>query len=460
MKMTAAIIRNLLLLGSVSVLAAGCGGGSSNNSGNNNNGGKTSPITIQPMFGTISSQYNIALTATTTSGNATQIVWSATEGTFSPPTGATTTYVPDPAITTYNNKVTVTASLNGKSASIPIMVNFAPSSTFSTSGGMAIDSNGNLYLSDQCSIRKVDLPGNVTTIAGSGGSCTDADGNGTQAGFLNTAGIAIDNNGNLYVTESSGTIRKLTPSGSTWTVSTIAGKSNVNGYTDGDGAQAQFNAPRGIAIDKSGNLYVADAGNSVIRKLTPSGSSWTVSTIAGSSGVQGSADGPGNQATFKFTANSSGGYMTIDNSGNLYITDDGGTIRKLTQSGSAWTVSTLAGAVFDGLSFGITADSKGNLYVGDLVGIHKATLSGSTWKVNDITLPNMPASEMWNHTPTGLVMDGNGNLFAFENVSLSTGRTSWVIAITPPNNMMALIAGSAYGYYYYGSQDGTAEPRQ
>ena len=108
--------------------------------------------------------------------------------------------------------------------------------------------------------------------------------------------MALDTNGNVFVTDTENqTIRKITPSSSV--VSTLAGLPGTPGSTDGAGSAALFNYPFGIALDGGGNLYVADASNFTIRKITPAGG---VSTLAGGAGASGSANGTGGAARFNY----------------------------------------------------------------------------------------------------------------------------------------------------------------
>ena len=164
-------------------------------------------------------------------------------------------------------------------------------------------------------IRKIDISGNVTTIAGSIQGY--ADGQGTAALFYNPCGITIDSSGNLYVADSENhKIRKIDTSRN---VTTIAGSSR--GYADGQGTAALFYNPYGITIDSSGNLYVTEGANHTIRKID---TSRNVTTIAGSS--RGYADGPGTAALFSIPSG-----ITIDSSGNLYVADSqNNRIRKIT----------------------------------------------------------------------------------------------------------------------------------
>lgn len=130
--------------------------------------------------------------------------------------------------------------------------------------GIEIDATGNLFISDLLNnkIRKVSSTGQVSTIAGSTQGL--ADGQGVNAKFYGLRSSTIDAAGNLYVVESrNNKVRKISPTG---LVTTVAGSSS--GFTDGNGASAQFNGPHGITIDSQGNLYVVDTGNHKIRKIT------------------------------------------------------------------------------------------------------------------------------------------------------------------------------------------------
>ncbi|MCX6902402.1 MAG: hypothetical protein NTW03_02750 [Verrucomicrobia bacterium] len=244
---------------------------------------------------------------------------------------------------------------------------------FSGAAGVAVDAAGNAYVADISShtIRKLAPTGAVTTLAGKPGVGGSANGVGTNALFNQPCGLAADGTGNVYVTELvNHDIRKITPAG---IVTTLAGLTGTSGSADGVGSAAQFNAPRGLAVDLASNLFVADSYNHTIRKITPDG---TVSTIAGLAANTGSADGVGNAARFNLPS-----LIALDRRGTLYVTDAGNqTIRRLTPdaSGTIWTVSTLAGLAgstgsTDGMgsdarfnnSRGIAVDGTGNVYVAD-----------------------------------------------------------------------------------------------
>src|SRR5262249_48890179 len=130
--------------------------------------------------------------------------------------------------------------------------------------------------------------------------------------------------GNLYVADQSNhTIRKITPDG---VVSTLAGTAGMNGSADGTGPDARFSFPAGVAVDRAGNLYVADTGNTTLRKITPDG---VVSTLAGAAGMVGGADGTGPDARF---ASPTG--VAVDGDGNVYVADAfNDTLRKVTPDG-------------------------------------------------------------------------------------------------------------------------------
>ena len=150
---------------------------------------------------------------------------------------------------------------------------------------VCMDSNGNLFVTDNSNhkIRKIDLSTNsVTTFAGSTQGYTN--GSGTNAKFNDPVAICIDSNNNLYVSEWQGNkIRKITPTGQ---VTNLAG-SGVAGFADGVGTNAKFYAPQGLCVDNQNNIYVSDTVNFRVRKITPSG---TVTTIAGT-GEYGYLDG-------------------------------------------------------------------------------------------------------------------------------------------------------------------------
>ena len=182
----------------------------------------------------------------------------------------------------------------------------------------------------------------ITDIAGDGRSGF-ADAVGVQARFADPYGMAIDRKGTLYVADAgdNNRIRKIAPGGA---VTTLAGSSE--GYADGTGAAAAFNTPSGIALDKDGNLYVADTGNNAIRKVTPEG---VVTTVAGN-GTAGDADGPALDARFNGPMG-----VAVDGKGNIYVADTyNDRIRRIGVDGK---VVTLAGLAAPGYADGTAAEA-------------------------------------------------------------------------------------------------------
>jgi hypothetical protein len=235
---------------------------------------------------------------------------------------------------------------------------------FYNPAGTAVDSIGNVYVTDLYNhvIRKITSGGVVTTFVGLAGTYGSADGTGSAARFHNPFEIAVDSAGNLYVSdELNHTIRKITSAG---VVTTLAGSVGSPGSADGTGSAAQFNTPVGVAVDGLGNIYVADFGNSTIRMVTPAG---VVTTLAGTAGSPGSADGTGSLALFNQPYG-----VAVDTGGNVYVGDTyNHTIRKITSGGVVTTLAGLAGSPGSADGTGsaarfnhptsLTVDSAGNL---------------------------------------------------------------------------------------------------
>ena len=136
-------------------------------------------------------------------------------------------------------------------------------------------------------------------------------------GEISTLGIAVDSQGNIFAADyKNHPICKVTPNGNSWVVTTIAGTVGVSGSADGTGGAAGFNLPTGIAVDSAGNLYVADTGNNVIRNLSLSGTNWVVATIGGTAGVPGGMNGIGSAARFYRPQG-----ITVDSAGRIFVAD-------------------------------------------------------------------------------------------------------------------------------------------
>lgn len=289
---------------------------------------------------------------------------------------------------------------------------------FSFARGVAVDNAGNLYVADtgNDTIRKIASGGVVTTLAGTAGVSGAADATGSAAQFNGPSGVAVDSAGNLYVADTGNdTIRKITSGG---VVTTLAGNPGFASYADGSGSTARFNSPYGVAVDASGNVYVADSLNFVIRKITSSG---VVTTLAGTAGASGSADGTGGAARFGGPTG-----LAVDIEGNVYVTD--AAIRKITSNGVVTTLAGTAGvtgstdgtgsaAMFKG-PYGIAVDGSGNLFVGDNQNneIRKITSSGVvTTLAGSVSLGRGSVDGTGNsalfNSPTGVAVDASDNIY-------------------------------------------------
>jgi sugar lactone lactonase YvrE len=312
---------------------------------------------------------------------------------------------------------------------------------FSAPQAVAVDGSGNVYVADTGNsiIRKLTSGGSSSTLAGSAGSPGNADGMGTAAQFSQPKGVAVDGNGNVYVADSANhTIRKITSSGST---STLAGMAGTYGSFDGAGSAARFNFPTGIAVDGSGNIYVTDFNNDTVREVSPAG---VVSTLAGVAGLWGSADGTGSAAQFYLPT-----AIAVDGSGNLYVVDSGNnTLRKLTPSGTNWVVSTVAGtagvvgaangtgtAAQFNFPSGVAVNPAGYLFVADAFNNIVRTSKGVatlTWAT--------PAPIVYGTALSGTQLNAGNTVFGTlaytpaAGTVLNTGVNTLTVTLTPADS--------------------------
>jgi hypothetical protein len=241
--------------------------------------------------------------------------------------------------------------------------------------GIAVDANNNLYIADNYNsvVRKVDAAGNITTVVGNGTAGYGGDnGPALSAELQSPYGMAFDKLGNLYISDySNNRVRKVTPAG---TISTVAGK-NTYGYSgdNGPATAAKLSNPAAVAFDTAGNMYIADQGNNVVRKVDAAGTITTVAGTPGSYGFSGDA-GPATDAVLGTIYD-----ITVDIAGNIYIADgDNAVIRKVTTDGN---INTIAGSNTLGEGYsgdgsaataaqlqypgGVRVDAAGNLYISD-----------------------------------------------------------------------------------------------
>ena len=325
--------------------------------------------------------------------------------------------------------------------------------------GIIKDSSGNFFITDQTgqNVRKMTPEGVVSTFAGSVGSYGISDGLGTDARFRDPGPIAIDSFDNLYVNDATNfTIRKITPAGQ---VTTFAGLAQNSGTTDGTGSAARFSRPTALSIDSLNNIYVCEYLAHTIRKITPGGD---VSTFAGRLGIEGSQNGAKETATFK---NPSG--ITIDSFDNIYVSEYNHTIRKITPDG---IVSTFAGSVgnsgsADGIGTaarfnspnGLTVDSSNNIYVTTSEHtIRKITPTGTV-----TTIAGRPGIQgnadglgtaATFRLPYEMVVDSSNNLYITDLLN-STIRKLTLGDSNTLTDVVAVAAGSGHSVFL--KKDGT-----
>ena len=292
--------------------------------------------------------------------------------------------------------------------------------------GVAADNAGNAYVADGDShtIRKVTPGGVVTTLAGSPGSSGTNDGTGSAARFLAPRKLAVDSAGTVYVADTgNATIRQITPGG---VVTTLAGSPLNYGTNDGTGSAAQFTNPTGVGVDSAGNVYVADTGNHTIRKVTPAG---VVTTLAGSPLNYGTNDGTGSAARFFYPFG-----LGLDAADNVYVADTANnTIRKVTPAGLVTTLAGLPGynGTNDGTStaarfnspYGLAVDTAANVYVADSFShtIRKMTPAGVVTTIAGSPLyagsNDGPGSVAQFNSPRGVAVDTAGNVYVTDSLN-------------------------------------------
>ncbi len=341
--------------------------------------------------------------------------------------------------------------------------------------GIALDSAGNIYISDLSTnvIRKVNTAGIISTVAGNGKTTFSGDGGPATSAALqlssNHDGIAVDNAGNLYIADFGGNrVRKVDTSG---IIRTVAGNGTL-GFS-GDGGPATSAAlwhPSGVAVDSAGNIYFSDSTNARIRKVDTNGA---ISTVAGNGSFGSSGDGGPATSASLFQPDS----VALDNAGNIYVADqNSNSIRKIYTAG---IITTIAGngnfgfsgdggpatsAMFAG-PYSATVDNAGNLYIADY-GNHRlrkvdpsgtiTTIAGAGGSGNGIGDGGPPSSASM--VPADMVVDAAGNIFIADfgnnrirkitvgarvpGLSVNAGSVyfSSVVGANAPNSQVLLIS--------------------
>ena len=316
----------------------------------------------------------------------------------------------------------------------------ATSARLNFAAGIAVDAAGNLFVVDNfCVIRKISPSGIITTVAGNGTPGFSGDGGpATSAQLYQPSGVAVDGAGNLFISEVYNRVRKVSPDG---IITTVAGN-GAAGYS-GDGgpaAVAQLANPTGVAVDGAGNLFIVDAGNRRIRKLSRDG---TISTIAGDGTFGSSGDG-GPATSAQLTGANS---VAVDGAGNLFITElysddcdtDSAFIRKVSPSGVITTVANVEAT-------GVAVDGAGNLFIvrSGFQVVVKVSPSGIITTVAGPGKPSTsdsgdgdggPATNARLNGAVGVALDGAGNLFIADSNNSRVRKVS-------PSGIITTVAGN------------------
>ena len=269
------------------------------------------------------------------------------------------------------------------------------------------------------------------------------------------------------------TIRKVMPVGPNWVVTTVAGWAGMWGSADGSNTSALFFGPTGITVGGSGSLYVVDSGNNTLRKITPSGGNWVVSTVAGQAGISGSIDGTGTAAEFydpTGVAVSGTGYVFVADSGNNTIRSQGIPPSIVTQPQSqtnlagtiaTFTVSATGSSPFTYIwqynTTNLPPSSNGSLMASN-AGTYQVTVSNVAGQAFSsfatLTLTNLPIGQPGVFQSISMLANGtvqfelsgtSGSLYTLE---VSTNLPNWtnLVTFTMTNGAVQLDDATATNY--------------
>jgi sugar lactone lactonase YvrE len=285
---------------------------------------------------------------------------------------------------------------------------------FSNPAGIASDANGNLYVSDSFNnrIRKIAPDGTVTTVAGNGtAGYNTTDTPAAEAEFYAPQGLAVDAQGNIFVADmGNNVIREITAGG---VVKTVAGN-GIAGYVDGAAlTAAEFRSPVAVALDQNGNIFVADRDNNMIRKITSAG---VVSTIAGTK-TPGYVNGTVNTTTGTYASFRDPSGLAVDAQGNIYVADLGNSaIRKITSAGVVTTIAGGPGqTTLVGSPIGISMDSQGNFFIADesgrVIELTSNILYDLAGSANVAGFADGSGTTAQFNTPQGICVTPSGGIF-------------------------------------------------
>ncbi|HEY8995145.1 MAG TPA: immunoglobulin domain-containing protein, partial [Lacunisphaera sp.] len=353
---------------------------------------------------------------------------------------------------TPDGKVSTLAGLAGKYG---VIDGSGAAARFGNASGLAVDAVGNIYVAERSAnvIRKVSPSGVVTTLAGTAGSSGSADGIGAAARFTSPTDVAVDASGNVYVADrDNNTIRKITPAG---VVTTLAGSAGQWGDTEGAGSAARFQALTAVAVDAVGNVYVSETFGARIRKISPAGET---STLAGAPNTSGHIDGTGSAARLEYPSG-----LAVDAAGNVYVSSRNGTVRKITPGG---VVTTMAGTRNErdstdgmgsvarfGIPEGVAADAAGNVYVADTTNntIRKITPDGTVSTVAGLSTKGSQGHVDGSGTSARFSTLGDLVVDASGNLYVADPGNHCIRKVTPAG-LVTTFAGSPASV---GSVDGT-----
>ena len=300
--------------------------------------------------------------------------------------------------------------------------------------GVAADAHGNVYIADYGNrrVRKVGPGGTITTFAGTDNEGFSGDGGKATSARLTPNGVAVDGQGNVYIadyTTRTSRVRKVSRSG---TITTFAGTGKPGFSVDGGPAtSAQLRTPDGVAVDGKGNVYIADSEDQRVRKVSPGG---TITTIAGTG--EWGFSGDGGPATSARLYNPYG--VAVDRKGNVYIADsEDQRVRKVSRSGTITTFAGTGKPGFSGdggpatsakLSWphGVAVDGKGNVYIADRRRVRKVSASGTitTFAGGGSSLGDGGPATSARLSPAGVAVDRKGNVYIADNGNNRVRRVS------------------------------------